>query len=67
MNGTVKMGNPGDPNAAVNHQFRVLGIDGLRVADMSVVPVLPHAHTQAFAYVAGATCAEKLIDEYCLS
>lgn len=38
MTGTVKMGNPGDPNAAVNHQFRVLGIDGLRVADMSVVP-----------------------------
>lgn len=67
MTGTVKMGKPGDPDAAVDSNFRVMGIDGLRVADMSVVPVLPSCHTQAVAYVIGATCAEKLIKEYNLA
>lgn len=49
MTGTVKMGKPGDADAAVDNNFRFVGIEGLRVADMSVVPVLPSAHTQAVA------------------
>jgi len=64
MTGTVKMGRPGDADAAVDKDFRVMGIEGLRVADMSVVPVLPSCHVQAVAYITGATCAEKLAKEY---
>ncbi|KAK0725481.1 hypothetical protein B0H67DRAFT_551043 [Lasiosphaeris hirsuta] len=64
MTGTVKMGKAGDEDAAVDNNFRFVGIDGLRVADMSVVPVLPSCHTQAVAYLTGATCAEKLVKEY---
>lgn len=64
MTGTVKMGLAGDPDAAVDSAFRVFGVQGLRVADMSVVPVLTNNHTQATAYVTGATCAEVLIREY---
>ncbi|KAK3346844.1 hypothetical protein B0T25DRAFT_592871 [Lasiosphaeria hispida] len=64
MTGTVKMGKAGDEDAAVDKNFRFIGIDGLRVADMSVVPVLPSCHTQAVAYLTGATCAEKLVEEY---
>ncbi|KXX80210.1 Pyranose dehydrogenase 3 [Madurella mycetomatis] len=67
MTGTVKMGNPGDADAAVDKDFRVMGIEGLRVADMSVVPVLPSGHLQAVAYITGATCAEKLVEEYGLA
>jgi choline dehydrogenase-like flavoprotein len=67
MTGTVKMGKPGDLDAAVDSDFRVMGIDNLRVADMSVVPVLPNCHVQAVAYVTGATCAEKLVAEYNLA
>ncbi|KKA25461.1 Glucose-methanol-choline (Gmc) oxidoreductase [Rasamsonia emersonii CBS 393.64] len=67
MTGTVKMGKPGDADAAVDNNFRLMGIEGLRVADMSVVPVLASCHVQAVAYVTGATCAEKLIKEYNLA
>ncbi|AEO58638.1 hypothetical protein MYCTH_2306112 [Thermothelomyces thermophilus ATCC 42464] len=64
MTGTVKMGKPGDADAVVDNSFRLMGIDGLRVADMSVVPVLASCHVQAVAYITGATCAEKLVKEY---
>ncbi|GMF77715.1 unnamed protein product [Aspergillus oryzae] len=67
MTGTIKMGKKGDTDAAVDNDFRFMGIDGLRVADMSVVPVLANCHVQAVAYVTGATCAEKLIKEYDLA
>lgn len=64
MTGTAKMGKANSPDAVVDTHFRVPGIEHLRVADMSVLPVLPSAHTQAPAYVTGATCAEILLQEY---
>ncbi|KAL2150564.1 hypothetical protein VTH82DRAFT_7127 [Thermothelomyces myriococcoides] len=64
MTGTVKMGKPGDSDAAVDSSFRLVGVERLRVADMSVVPVLASCHVQAVAYITGATCAEKLVKEY---
>ncbi|KAM0270461.1 hypothetical protein ACHAQH_009402 [Verticillium albo-atrum] len=64
MTGTVMMGNAGEVGAVVDKDFRFMGIQNLRVADMSVVPVLPSCHTQAVAYLTGATCAEKLIERY---
>ncbi|KAE8376056.1 glycosyl hydrolase family 76-domain-containing protein [Aspergillus bertholletiae] len=67
MTGTVKMGRLDDPDAAVDSSFRVRNIEGLRVADMSVVPALTNNHTQVTAYLVGATCADVLIDEYRLS
>ncbi|KAI1103534.1 GMC oxidoreductase [Jackrogersella minutella] len=67
MTGTVKMGNPADPEAAVDKDFRLMGFDGLRVADMSVVPILANCHVQSVAYLVGMTAAEKLIAEYGLN
>jgi choline dehydrogenase-like flavoprotein len=67
MMGTAKMGTAKDPEAVVDPSFRVYGIENLRVADMSVLPVVPSAHTQLPAYVTGATCAEILIKEYHLA
>jgi choline dehydrogenase-like flavoprotein len=58
------MGRDGDEGAVVDSGFRVRGVQGLRVADMSVVPVLVNGHTQAMAYVTGVTCADVLIGEY---
>jgi choline dehydrogenase-like flavoprotein len=40
MAGTVKMGREGDPEACVDNHFRVLGVSNLRVADLSVLPLL---------------------------
>lgn len=64
MTGTMKMGKYGANDAAVDSHFRVFGVENLRVADLSVLPVLTNNHTQATAYVTGATCADILIDEY---
>ncbi|KAK6075155.1 GMC oxidoreductase [Seiridium cupressi] len=67
MTGTLKMGEKGDADAVMDPDFRVLGVQNLRVADMSAVPVLASARTQAVAYVTGIICAEKLIAEYGLA
>lgn len=61
MTGTVKMGRAGEEDAVVDNDFKIIGIESLRVADMSVVPVLMSGHTQAVAYVTGMTCAEKIL------
>jgi choline dehydrogenase len=43
--GTCRLGS--DPGAVVDLELRVRGITGLRVADASVMPVIPNAHTNA--------------------
>jgi choline dehydrogenase len=43
--GTCKLGT--DPDAVVDLQLRVHGVDGLRVVDASVMPSLPAANTNA--------------------
>jgi choline dehydrogenase len=43
--GTCRMGS--DPSAVVDPRLRVNGIDGLRVADASVIPSIPSANTNA--------------------
>lgn len=62
--GSVKMGTPDDPEACVTSDFRVKGVDGLRVVDNSVTPFLMSCHTQSIAYFVGATAAEKIVREY---
>lgn len=39
--GTVKMGKLDDDMACVDTEFRIIGVDGLRVADTSICPVVP--------------------------
>ncbi|KAM0296179.1 hypothetical protein HYE67_008122 [Fusarium culmorum] len=67
MCGTTKMGKKNDPNAVVDSDFKVIGFEGLRVADMGVVPVLANCHIQSVAYVTGMTAAEKIIAEHGLA
>ena len=43
--GTCKMG--GDAEAVVDHELRVRGVDGLRVIDASVMPVVTSGNTNA--------------------
>jgi choline dehydrogenase-like flavoprotein len=64
---TVKMGIAEDPLACVMADFRVRGLESLRVVDMSVAPFLPNCHVQAVAYQIGEMAAEKMIAEYGLS
>ena len=39
--GTVKMGKLGEKGTCVTSDFKIPGLDGLRVADMSVAPLIP--------------------------
>ena len=43
--GTAKMGLPSDPLAVVDERLRVFGLDGLRVADASVMPTIVSGNT----------------------
>ena len=67
MSGSIKMGKDEDEMACVDSCFRVRGVKGLRVADVSVTPFLPNCHTVSVAYLVGNLAAEKIIGEYGLN
>ncbi|GGX91789.1 GMC family oxidoreductase [Streptomyces fructofermentans] len=56
--GTARMG--GDAASVVDPQLRVRGVEGLRVADASVMPTIIRGHTNAPAIVIGEKAADLL-------
>ena len=58
VSGTCKMGPDSDPMAVVDQSCRVKGIQGLWVADSSVMPRVPRANTNATALMIGERVAE---------
>lgn len=60
--GTCPIGPDTDPDAVVDDHGRVRGVDGLRVADLSIAPRAPTAPTNATAMVIGERIA-ALIDD----
>ena len=58
--GSSKMGAADDPTAVVDNELRVHGIEGLRIADASIFPLLPSGNTHA-PTVAVAERASDLI------
>jgi choline dehydrogenase-like flavoprotein len=55
--GTCKMGPADDPMAVVDAQLRVHGIDGLRIADASIMPNIVGGNTNAPAIMIGERAA----------
>lgn len=57
--GTCRMG-PSAGEAVVDDQLRVHGIDGLRVADASIMPTITRGHTHAPALMIGQVAADLI-------
>uniref|UniRef100_W8BBI3 Glucose dehydrogenase (Acceptor) n=2 Tax=Ceratitis capitata TaxID=7213 RepID=W8BBI3_CERCA len=58
QSGTVKMAPESDKTSCVNPRLRLGGIDNVRVADASIMPIIPSANTNA----ATIMIAEKAVD-----
>jgi choline dehydrogenase len=56
--GTCKMGR--DERAVVDPQLRVYGVDGLRVADASIMPTIPRGNTNAPCIMIGERAADLI-------
>ncbi|WP_318656287.1 GMC family oxidoreductase [Spongiactinospora rosea] len=57
--GTCRMGT--DEDSVVDPELRVRGVDGLRVADVSVMPLINRGHTHAPAVMIGERAADLII------
>ncbi len=56
--GTCRMGT--DERAVVDPQLKVIGVEGLRVADASIMPSITGGNTNAPSYMIGEMCARFL-------
>ncbi len=57
--GTCRMGN--DALAVVDANLRVRGIEGLRIADASIMPTIPSANTNAASIMIGEKAADLIL------
>ncbi|XP_049793737.1 glucose dehydrogenase [FAD, quinone]-like [Schistocerca nitens] len=64
QSGTCKMGPASDAAAVVDARLRVRGVAALRVADASVMPTVPTAHTNAPTYMIGEKAADMVKQDW---
>jgi choline dehydrogenase len=59
--GTCKMGRADDPNAVVDPQGRVIGVEGLRVCDSSVFPRIPNGNLNGPSIMVGEKMSDHIL------
>jgi choline dehydrogenase-like flavoprotein len=62
--GSAKFGPPNDPHSVVDQYGRVYGVEGLRVADTSILPTAPTRGTAATAVLIGERIADFIRREH---
>ncbi|WP_171173805.1 choline dehydrogenase [Ruegeria sp. HKCCD8929] len=59
--GTCRMGRADDPDAVVDSESRVIGVDGLRVADSSIFPQITNGNLNAPSIMVGEKVSDHLL------
>ncbi len=59
--GTCRMGRQDDKNAVVDPQGSVIGVDGLRVADSSIFPLITNGNLNAPSIMVGEKMSDHLL------
>lgn len=61
--GTCRMGARDDRSSVVDEKCRVIGVDGLRVADSSIFPRITNGNLNAPSIMVGEKAADHLLDK----
>lgn len=59
--GTARMGRASDPMAVVDPECRVIGVEGLRVADSSIFPQVTNGNLNAPSIMVGEKAADHIL------
>jgi choline dehydrogenase len=59
--GTCRMGRADDPNAVVDQHGRVIGVDGLRVADSSIFPRITNGNLNGPSIMVGEKMSDHIL------
>ena len=59
--GTCRMGDAGDAHAVVDSECRVIGVDGLRVADSSIFPRITNGNLNAPSIMVGEKASDHIL------
>lgn len=62
--GTCKMGPDSDPKAVVDSKLKLHGIEGLRVADASIMPVIVRGNTNAATVMIGEMASDLIKSDW---
>jgi len=65
--GTARMGRRDDPMAVVDPECRVIGVDGLRVADSSIFPRVTNGNLNAPSIMVGEKASDHILGKGMLS
>lgn len=65
--GTARMGRADDPLAVVDPELRVIGVEGLRVADSSIFPRITNGNINGPSIMTGEKAADHILGQGMLS